>query len=79
MNQNNINWLLGETKLMIVPNYQFMVISGIITNFHQPKSTLLFLIAAWVGEDWKKIYQFALEKRFRFLSFGDSSLLMKNT
>lgn len=79
MDQNNINWLQGETKLMIVPNYQFMVISGIITNFHQPKSTLLFLIAAWVGEDWKKIYHYALEKRFRFLSFGDSSLLMKNT
>lgn len=79
MDQNNINWLQGETKLMIVPNYQFMVISGIITNFHQPKSTLLFLIAAWVGDDWKKIYQYALENKFRFLSFGDSSLLMKKS
>ena len=78
MDQNNLNWLQGETKLMIVPNYQFKVISGIITNFHQPKSTLLFLIAAWVGEDWKKIYEYALEKKFRFLSFGDSSLLLKN-
>ena len=79
MDQNNLNWLQGETKLMIVPNYQFKVISGIITNFHQPKSTLLFLIAAWVGEDWKKIYEYALGKKFRFLSFGDSSLLLKNT
>lgn len=77
MEQFNLSWL-EETKLMIVPGYHFKVISGIITNFHQPKSTLLFLIAAWVGEDWKKIYKYALENKFRFLSFGDSSLLLKN-
>ncbi|MFM7089373.1 MAG: S-adenosylmethionine:tRNA ribosyltransferase-isomerase, partial [Bacteroidota bacterium] len=77
MDYHNLNWLQGETKLMIVPGYSFKVISGIITNFHQPKSTLLFLIAAWVGEDWQKIYQYALEHKFRFLSFGDSSLLLK--
>lgn len=78
LDHHNLNWLQGETKLMIVPGYSFKVISGIITNFHQPKSTLLFLIAAWVGEDWQKIYQYALEHKFRFLSFGDSSLLLKN-
>ena len=77
MEHYNLSWLEGETKLMIVPGYHFKVISGIITNFHQPKSTLLFLIAAWVGEDWKKIYKYALENKFRFLSFGDSSLLLK--
>jgi S-adenosylmethionine:tRNA ribosyltransferase-isomerase len=78
MDHHNQNWLQGETKLMIIPGYSFKVISGIITNFHQPQSTLLFLIAAWVGEDWQKIYQYALEHKFRFLSFGDSSLLLKS-
>jgi S-adenosylmethionine:tRNA ribosyltransferase-isomerase len=79
MDQNNLSLLQGSTHIMIVPNYSFRVISGIITNFHQPKSTLLLLIAAWVGEDWQKIYRYALDKRFRFLSFGDSSLLLKNS
>jgi S-adenosylmethionine:tRNA ribosyltransferase-isomerase len=50
---------------------------GIITNFHQPRSTLLLLISAWTGDRWKEIYNFALENRFRFLSYGDSSLLLK--
>jgi S-adenosylmethionine:tRNA ribosyltransferase-isomerase len=61
---------------MIVPGYRFRVISGMITNFHQPKSTLLLLISAWVGNDWKKIYRYAIENGFRFLSYGDASLLI---
>jgi len=48
-----------------------------ITNFHQPRSTLLLLVSAWAGDDWKRIYDFALDNRFRFLSYGDSSLLIK--
>jgi S-adenosylmethionine:tRNA ribosyltransferase-isomerase len=76
-NKRNVLSLHASTKIMIVPGYKFMVINGMITNFHQPKSTLLLLVSAWVGEEWKKIYSFAMENNFRFLSFGDSSLLMK--
>ncbi len=64
-----------HTRLMITPGYRFRVIGGLFTNFHQPKSTLLLLIAAVAGDDWRKIYDFALENEFRFLSYGDSSLL----
>jgi S-adenosylmethionine:tRNA ribosyltransferase-isomerase len=64
-----------STQLMIVPGYRFRCISGLLTNFHMPGSTLLLLIAAWIGEDWKKVYDYAMKKNFRFLSYGDSSLL----
>jgi S-adenosylmethionine:tRNA ribosyltransferase-isomerase len=66
---------ITTTSLIIVPGYELKIASGIITNFHQPVSTLLLLVAAIVGEDWKKIYQHALENGFRFLSYGDGSLL----
>lgn len=66
-----------RTSLLIVPGYSFKIPSAIITNFHQPNSTLLLLVAAFVGEDWKKIYQHALESDYRFLSYGDSSLLWR--
>jgi len=68
--------LQGYTQLIIAPGYEFKVCSGIITNFHQPQSTLLLLIAALIGQDWKSVYDFALQQDFRFLSYGDSSLLM---
>ena len=71
--QTNLN---TSTQIMITPGYHFRLTSGLITNFHLPKSTLLMLIAAFVGEDWKKIYDFALRNDFRFLSYGDSSLLL---
>jgi S-adenosylmethionine:tRNA ribosyltransferase-isomerase len=77
MKKKKIIFLHGATKIIIIPGYRFRVIDGMLTNFHQPKSTLLLLVSAWVGPDWKKIYNFALENRFRFLSFGDSSLLLK--
>lgn len=64
-----------HTQIMITPGYEFRVIDGLITNYHQPKSTLLLLIAAIVGDDWKRIYQYAMDNDFRFLSYGDSSLL----
>jgi S-adenosylmethionine:tRNA ribosyltransferase-isomerase len=75
--KRNTTVLHASTKIMILPGYEFRTISGMITNFHQPKSTLLLLISAWVGSDWKNIYRFALENNFRFLSYGDSSLLIK--
>jgi len=68
-----------STALMINPGYEFKVATAIITNFHQPKSTLLLLISAVVGDDWKKIYDYALSHDFRFLSYGDSSLLFTNS
>ena len=74
---NNLTTLHAETQIMIKPGYKFRVVNGMITNFHQPKSTLLLLVSAFVGGNWKQIYDYALENDFRFLSYGDSSLLMK--
>jgi S-adenosylmethionine:tRNA ribosyltransferase-isomerase len=67
--------LTFSTGLMILPGYRFRTLSGLITNFHLPGSTLLLLIAALIGEDWRKVYQAALENGYRFLSYGDSSLI----
>jgi S-adenosylmethionine:tRNA ribosyltransferase-isomerase len=69
--------LPASTKLMIIPGYRFMTVNGMITNFHQPRSTLLLLISAWLGDRWKEVYRYALENNFRFLSYGDSSLLLR--
>jgi S-adenosylmethionine:tRNA ribosyltransferase-isomerase len=64
----------GETQLMIVPGYHYKLLSGLITNFHMPQSTLLLLVAAMIGDDWRTIYEHALQNGFRFLSYGDSCL-----
>lgn len=69
--------LHAETQIMIKPGYQFRVVDRLITNFHQPKSTLLLLVSAFVGGDWHTIYDYALSHNFRFLSYGDSSILYK--
>ena len=74
--ENKLDQMRFTTSLMIVPGYRFRSIDGLITNFHQPGSTLLLLIAALVGEDWKSIYQSAIDQGYRFLSYGDSSLLL---
>ena len=76
MKRSNIETLVSHTQIMIVPGYTFRIIRGLVTNFHQPKSTLLLLISSLVGDDWKKIYDYALANDFRFLSYGDSSLLL---
>lgn len=68
---------VASTQLMIAPGYEFKIASGIVTNFHQPKSTLLLLVSAMIGENWKKVYDYALNNDFRFLSYGDGCLLMK--
>jgi S-adenosylmethionine:tRNA ribosyltransferase-isomerase len=70
--------LHGETSLMIAPGYIYHIPDAIITNFHQPKSTLLLLVAAFVGEGWKTAYNYALASNFRFLSYGDSCLFFKH-
>jgi len=74
--QHKLEHLHFSTRLMIVPGYRFRTISGLLSNFHMPGSTLLLLIAAWIGKDWKKVYDYALREKFRFLSYGDSSLLI---
>ncbi|MDO5523300.1 MAG: S-adenosylmethionine:tRNA ribosyltransferase-isomerase [Bacteroidia bacterium] len=75
LGRNNSEQLITATRIIIVPGYQFHYPQGMITNFHQPQSTLLLLIAAFIGADWKRIYDYALQSGFRFLSYGDSSLL----
>ena len=77
LEKNDQDTLHAETQILIKPGFQFRIISGMITNFHQPKSTLLLLVSAFVGGNWRKIYDYALSNDFRFLSYGDSSLLMK--
>jgi S-adenosylmethionine:tRNA ribosyltransferase-isomerase len=77
MNRNELEVLQGETQIIIAPPYQFKLVDVLITNFHQPKSTLLLLVAAFYGENWRRAYDFALENDFRFLSYGDSCLFFK--
>ena len=79
LKENQMEKLTATTRIIIVPGYKFKVIAGLITNFHQPQSTLLLLISAVVGEKWKEIYGYALANNYRFLSYGDSSLLMIET
>lgn len=69
--------LTADTRIMIEPGYRFRIVDRLITNFHQPKSTLLLLVSAFVGGDWHTIYDYALQHDFRFLSYGDSSLLVR--
>jgi S-adenosylmethionine:tRNA ribosyltransferase-isomerase len=76
MTERGMEQLKAATQIMITPlGYRFRIVRYIITNFHQPKSTLLLLVSAYVGDDWHKIYDYALANDFRFLSYGDSSLL----
>ena len=77
LKKNQLNNLQAQTQIIIKPGYKFRVIEGMITNFHQPKSTLLLLVSAFVKGNWQEIYNYALKKNFRFLSYGDSSLLLK--
>ena len=78
MEQSGVERLRAATEIMITPlGYNYRIVRNIVTNFHQPKSTLLLLVSAYVGEDWHRIYDYALSHDFRFLSYGDSSLLMR--
>lgn len=79
LEKHNLNTLVANTQIMIAPGYKFKLVDGIITNFHQPKSTLLLLVSAFVGnENWHRIYDYALDNDYRFLSYGDSSLLLRD-
>lgn len=75
MKENNKQRIFTQTQILIAPGYTFRIANMLITNFHQPKSTLLLLVAAAIGEDWRKMYKYALENDFRFLSYGDGNLI----
>jgi S-adenosylmethionine:tRNA ribosyltransferase-isomerase len=77
MEMHGLTHIEAQTSLMIVPGYQIRFFDAIITNFHQPKSTLLLLVSAFIGQDWKELYKHALDSDYRFLSYGDSSLLFR--
>ena len=77
MERNGMEKLVARTGIIIVPSYKFRVVDVLVTNFHQPQSTLLLLISAFIGGDWKSVYNYALDNGFRFLSYGDSSLLFR--
>ena len=78
MEQKGIQKLVTTTQLLIVPGYEWKIVSGLVTNFHQPESTLLLLIASLIGEDWRRVYAYALDHGFRFLSYGDGCLLLNH-
>jgi S-adenosylmethionine:tRNA ribosyltransferase-isomerase len=77
MKENNRAEIYGYTQILIAPGYKFRLCNALITNFHQPRSTLLLLVAAFIGDDFRKVYDYALAHDFRFLSYGDSSLLWR--
>lgn len=77
LQEHNLKKFVAKTQLIIVPGYEFKLVKGLVTNFHQPSSTLLLLIAAFIGDEWKRVYNYALENNFRFLSYGDGSLLWR--
>ncbi len=77
MELRKVNKITGTTQIMIAPPYQIKLADAIITNFHQPESTLILLVSAFIGEDWSDVYYYALNNNFRFLSYGDSSILFR--
>lgn len=76
MKENKLDTIMGSTEIFIVPTYKFKICQGLLTNFHLPDTTLMMLVAAFIGEDWQKVYQAAIDNQYRFLSYGDSSLLL---
>ena len=76
MERNHLDALHTSTQIIIAPGYEYKIVKRMVTNFHQPQSTLLLLVSAFVKGDWRKIYDYALSHDFRFLSYGDSSLLI---
>lgn len=77
MKSRRMESIKAATQIMIMPGFVYRIASGMVTNFHQPKSTLLLLVSAFIGEDWRRVYEYALREGFRFLSYGDSSLLLR--
>lgn len=78
MESNGLQKIKASTRIMITPGFRYRITDGMVTNFHQPKSTLLLLVSAFTGDDWRRIYDYALSHDFRFLSYGDSSILLRS-
>ena len=76
LDRNGLKALHSSTQIIIAPGYRYKIVNILITNFHQPQSTLLLLVSAFVDGDWRTIYDYALSHDFRFLSYGDSSLII---
>ena len=76
LSENGLDRLVASTRIIIAPGYRYRVVRGMVTNFHQPKSTLLLLVSAFTGGDWRRMYSEALRERYRFLSYGDAQLLL---
>lgn len=76
LQEQGLSTLLGSTRIIIAPGYKYRVVDGMVTNFHQPKSTLLLLVSAYIGDRWRELYDYALDHGFRFLSYGDAMLLL---
>ncbi len=76
MEQNHLDRLISSTRIIIAPGYEYKVVKGMVTNFHQPQSTLLLLVSAFTAGDWRRMYDYALSHNFRFLSYGDAQLLL---
>ena len=76
LDENYLDTLHSSTQIMIAPGYEYKIVKVLVTNFHQPQSTLLLLVSAFIGNNWHQVYNYALEHDFRFLSYGDSSLLI---
>ena len=77
MDRHELDVVSGATRLLIAPGYRFRLTDALITNFHQPRSTLLLLVAALIGPQWREVYDHALSRGYRFLSYGDGSLLWR--
>lgn len=77
MKKTGVEKIGGQTEIFIYPGYEFQICDGLVTNYHLPGSTLILLVASFIGDDWKKLYQAALDSNYRFLSYGDSSLLLR--
>ena len=76
LDRDGLNALHSSTQIIIAPGYSYKIVKVLVTNFHQPQSTLLLLVSAFLKGDWRKVYDYALSHDFRFLSYGDSSLLI---
>ncbi len=76
LERNGLDTLYAGTQILIAPGYRYRIVKAMVTNFHQPQSTLLLLVSAFIGQEWKEVYRYALDNGFRFLSYGDSSLLI---
>ena len=77
LDAHGLKAIIGDTRIIIAPGYTYRLVDTMITNFHQPKSTLLLLVSAFIGEGWREMYEYALSHGYRFLSYGDACLLRR--